>query len=93
MQIKLNKQEIEIIKNTLTKIFGECEIYIFGSRLKRTGGDVDIFIVPINRNNLFDKMIKAKVLLKDTLLRNVDIVIHKDFNLEIEKEALKGVKI
>jgi predicted nucleotidyltransferase len=92
-QIKLHENEIKTIKEIISKIFGKCEIYIFGSRLERVGGDVDIFIIPQNRENLFDKMIKAKILLKDELLRNIDIVIHKDFEREIEKEALKGAKI
>jgi len=27
------------------------------------------------------------------LMRKVDIVIHKDFELDIEKEAIKGIKL
>jgi predicted nucleotidyltransferase len=76
-------------------VFGESEIYIFGSRvdLKKRGGDVDIFVIPENYNNLYEKRMKAIISLKDKLLRNVDIVIHQDFNNLIEKEALKGIKI
>jgi predicted nucleotidyltransferase len=95
MQIRLNPEEIKIIKNTVNEVFGNSDIYIFGSRtdLSKKGGDVDIFVIPQNYENLYEKRIKAKILLKDALLRNVDIVIHKDFNSLIEKEALKGVKI
>ena len=92
-QINLELNEIEIIKKSVLKIFNKCEIYIFGSRLKRKGGDVDIYLIPENKENLFEKVIEAKVILKDKLLRNVDIIIHKDFNNLIEKNALKGIKL
>jgi len=95
MQIRLNPEEIKIIKNIINKIFGKCDIYIFGSRmdLNKKGGDVDIFVIPQNYEDLYEKRIKAKINLKDALFRNIDIVIHKDFNNLIEKEALKGIKI
>ena len=92
--IRLSDKEIEIIKNSITQIFGESEIYIFGSRLKeKKGGDIDIFIIPKNRENLFEKKLKALVLLEKQLFKPVDLVVHKNFDRIIEKEALKGIKI
>jgi len=92
--IRLSDKEIEIIKNSITQIFGESEIYIFGSRLKeKKGGDIDIFIIPKNRENLFEKKLKALVLLEKQLFKPVDLVLHKNFDRIIEKEALKGIKI
>ena len=92
--IRLNNKEIDIIKNSITQIFGETEIYIFGSRLKeKKGGDIDIFIIPKNRENLFEKKLKALVLLEKQLFKPVDLVLHKNFDRIIEKEALKGIKI
>ena len=92
--IRLNNKEIDIIKNSITQIFGETEIYIFGSRLKeKKGGDIDIFIIPKNRENLFEKKLKALVLLEKQLFKPVDLVVHKNFDRIIEKEALKGIKI
>jgi len=95
MQIRLNQEEIDIIKKIIQDVFGESEIYIFGSRtdLSKRGGDVDIFVIPEKNEELFEKKIKAKIMLKDALLRNTDIVVHKNFNTLIEKEALKGIKI
>ncbi|WP_456471297.1 nucleotidyltransferase domain-containing protein [Caminibacter sp.] len=94
-QIRLHPEEIKIIKETVLNVFGESDIYIFGSRtdLNKKGGDVDIFVIPQNYEDLYEKRIKAKILLKDLLFRNVDIVVHKNFEYEIEKEALKGIKI
>ena len=94
--MRLNQNEIEIIKKTLFDIFGDIQIYIFGSRLddNARGGDIDIFIIP--KEKIKDERIKkakATLYLEDKLLKPIDIIIHKDFNRLIEKEALKGVKI
>jgi len=92
--IRLNNKEIDIIKNSITQIFGETEIYIFGSRLKeKKGGDIDIFIILQNKENLFEKKLKTLVLLEKQLFKPVDLVVHKNFDRIIEKEALKGIKI
>jgi len=95
MQIRLSQKEIKIIKEIIYKVFGKSEIKIFGSRinLSKKGGDVDIFVIPKNRDDLYNKKIKAKILLEEKLWRNVDIIIHKNFDYEIEREATKGVKI
>jgi len=92
--IRLNNKEIDIIKNSITQIFGETEIYIFGSRLKeKKGGDIDIFIILQNKENLFEKKLKTLVLLEKQLFKPVDLVVHKNFDRIIEKETLKGIKI
>ena len=95
MRLRLHPQEIKIIKKIILDVFGESDIYIFGSRidLNKKGGDVDIFVIPKNYENLYEKQIKSKIFLKEALFRNIDIVVHKDFNNAVEKEALKGIKI
>jgi predicted nucleotidyltransferase len=92
--LRLDKKEIDIIKSVIKEFFGESEVYIFGSRIKeKKGGDIDIFVIPKDKNNLFRKKIKASVRLERLLYKPVDIVVHHDFEREIEKEALKGIKI
>jgi len=89
--MRLESFEIETIKKIILEVFGESEIRIFGSRLEnKKGGDIDIFVIPKNRDNLFRKRIKASAKLENLLFKPVDIVVHYDFNREIEKEALKG---
>ena len=90
--MRLTEKEIKIIKDIILDIFGESEIRIFGSRLNenKKGGDIDIFVIPKNRENLFKKRIKAAARLENLLFKPVDVLVHYDFDREIEKEALKG---
>ncbi len=89
--MRLKKQEIEIIKETITNIFGKATIYLFGSRVhhNKKGGDIDLFIIA--EENSFKLKIEALSKLKRVLHKPVDIVLHRDFNREIEQEALKGI--
>ena len=92
--MRLKKQEIVIIKDTVSKIFNDVNIYLFGSRLddSKKGGDIDLFIIS-NDENLFEKKIKTVAKLTRALHKPVDVLLHKNFNREIEQEALKGIKI
>jgi len=92
--LRLNPQEIEIIKNDIISLFKECEIYIFGSQtdMEKRGGDIDIFVISKNRVSFRDKLL-LEANLEDKLLKKVDLIISKDLNREIEKEAMKGIKI
>ncbi|MGA1862001.1 nucleotidyltransferase domain-containing protein [Deferribacter thermophilus] len=94
MKIRLKKDEIEIIKRLTKDIFGDCEIFIFGSRLiDKKGGDIDLYIIPKNRENLFEKKIKLAAKLENILEKPVDVVVSYNRNRPIEVEALKSVKI
>jgi len=90
--MRLKEKEILVIKETIANIFGEATVYLFGSRLdmSKKGGDIDLFIVAKDRSNLFEKKIKALARLKNRLFKPVDIVVHQDFDREIEQEALRG---
>ena len=89
--MRLKKKEIEIIKETITNIFGEATIYLFGSRVhhNKKGGDIDLFVVA--KENSLKQKIEALSKLKRALHKPIDIVLHRDFNREIEQEALKGI--
>ncbi len=95
MKVRLSENEIKTIKDLATKIFGSCEVYIFGSRtnLTKKGGDIDIFIIPQNKEDLFKKKVKLSAKLESVLGKPVDVVVSRNKNRLIEKEALKGVKI
>jgi len=93
--MRLTEKEIKTIKDVVLDVFGKSEIRIFGSKLNenKKGGDIDVFVIPENRENLFKKKIKVSAKLENLLFKPVDIVVHYDFNRDIEKEALKGEMI
>jgi len=93
--LRLTDKEIKIIKENTKKIFGESKIMLFGSRIddKKNGGDIDLYIIPKEKENLFVKKLKLKSILEDLLFKPVDIVVAKDKNRLIEKEAMKGIEL
>ena len=93
--MRLSTKEINLIKNKVTTIFGETIIYLFGSRIddSKQGGDIDLYIIPKINDNLFKKKIKIKTVLEDALYKPVDIVLSKDKNRLIEREAMKGMRL
>ena len=89
--MRLDKYDTNIILSTVESIFGNVKVYLFGSRLdeQKKGGDIDLFIVSEEKSNLFEKKIKVISKLERTLHKPIDIVLHKNFEREIEKEILK----
>ncbi len=94
LRLRLSKWEIETIKAVAKEVFGECRVFIFGSRVRdKKGGDIDIFVIPKDKTNLFKKEIKMASKLENLLGKPVDIVVSRNLDREIEKEAIKGVEI
>jgi predicted nucleotidyltransferase len=92
--MRLKQKEIDFIKEVVLNFLPESKIYIFGSMLKKTkGGDIDIFVIPKEKLNIKTRLLlQAKIedILEEEFLRSVDVIISKDLNREIEKEAIKG---
>lgn len=95
--MRLTKEEIKLIKQAFFEIFGDGKIYLFGSRVDDTkrGGDIDLYVNPKNRDELRKKKIKFLVKLDEYIgEQKIDVVVAKDENRLIEKEALKtGVEL
>jgi len=95
--MRLSLKEIEAITSTFKAVFKEGEIYLFGSRVDDTkrGGDIDLYIVTENQENLTLKKIDFLIDLKRAIgEQKIDVVISRDKNRLIEQEALKkGVKL
>ena len=62
--MRLSSKEINIIKNKAQLIFGDSIVYLFGSRVDDTkkGGDIDLYLVSENKDNLFKKKIRLKTI-------------------------------
>lgn len=93
--MRLSNREVEIIQEKTFNIFGDAVIYLFGSRIDDTkqGGDVDLYIIPQITDNIFMKKMQIKTILEDLLYKPVDIIIAKNEDRLIEKEALKGLRL
>jgi len=93
--MRLSKEEVKIIKRVVKQNFGEAKVYLFGSRLNenKRGGDIDLFIISSNNQNLLQKKIKTISKLERVLYKPVDIVVHKNYTKSIEQEALKGIEL
>lgn len=89
--MRLNKNEVELIRDTIDGFLGNVRVYLFGSRLneKRQGGDIDLFIDAEGMDYVTKLKLRAK--LKQLLHKPVDIVYHTDYSRDIEREARKGV--
>ena len=90
--MRLEFYEQNLIVSIIQSIFGDAKVSLFGSRLddKKKGGDIDLFVIPSERSYLFEKKIKALAKLERVLHKPVDIVVHKNFEREIEKEILRA---
>ncbi len=75
--------------------FKDGTISLFGSRVddNKKGGDIDLYIqpnTPLDAKERLDKKSKFRIKLQDKIgEQKIDIVISKDKNSSIEKEALR----
>ena len=97
--MRLTKFEIQCIKKTFLDHFEKGGIYLFGSRIddSKRGGDIDLYIIPGEKLTIQDssnKKNKFLIALENKIgEQKIDVVISKNKNRAIEKEALKtGVR-
>jgi predicted nucleotidyltransferase len=93
--MRLRQDEVTIILREVEKIFDDATVYLFGSRLdeNRRGGDIDLFIVPVTSTKNIERKVRLAARLERLLYKPVDVVLHRDFNREIEQAALRGIEL
>jgi len=95
--MRLNDKYIQTIKDSFQEIFGEGEIYLFGSRVddSKKGGDIDLYLVIKDKSDLFRKKLLFLAKIKKALgEQKIDVVFNIDENRLIEQEAKKwGIKL
>jgi len=96
--MRLTPFEITTIKQKAKNIFGDTvKVYLFGSRVddSKKGGDIDLYVMAEDQDNLYEKKIKFLSALDISLgEQKIDVVIAKDKNRPIEKEAIaKGIEL
>ncbi len=91
--MRLTYFEQNIIRKTFTEVFESGDVYLFGSRVdnSKKGGDIDLYLVPDKKfEDESDKKIQFLIKLDKYLgEQKIDVVLAKDKNRAIEKEALK----
>lgn len=68
-------------------------IYIWEPFKRKKRGDIDIFVILKDKTDLFKKEIKMASKLENLLGKPVDVVVSRNLDRAIEKEAIKGVEI
>ncbi len=96
--IRLTGEQIKIIKKVATEIFGEdVKVMLFGSRtdINKKGGDIDLYIITDQKDNLFKKELSFRTKLQLLLgEQKIDVIIQSDTSRDIEQTALKnGVEL
>lgn len=96
--MRLTTFEITTINNSAKNIFGDTvKVYLFGSRVddNKKGGDIDLYLVPENNDNLLEKKIRFLSELDRALgEQKIDVVIAKDKNRPIEQQAIEqGIEL
>jgi len=95
--MRLSLSEIKIIVQLKNKYFGETsKIFLFGSRVddSKKGGDIDLYLIPNNQENITSKKIDFLVNLKNIIgEQKIDLILAKNSNRVIESEAKKGIEL
>jgi predicted nucleotidyltransferase len=92
--MRLLSNEVLAIKESFLEIFTSGSIYLFGSRVddSKKGGDIDLYIENIQKNNIANKKIDFLISLKRKIgEQKIDVVINRDDNKPIYKIAKKGI--
>ncbi len=95
--MRLSDNDLKSIKSVFKEVFKKGEIYLFGSRVDDNlkGGDIDLYIICEDKKDILEKKIDFLVKLKQKIGdQKIDVIISKNKNRLIEKEALEnGVKL
>ncbi len=96
--MRLRAQDRERIKQIAREVFGPgTRVFLLGSRVDphRKGGDVDLYVIPAVRENLFDRKLTFLARLKRQLGdRKIDVVLAEDPSRPIEQAALQeGIEL
>mgnify|MGYP000917377882 FL=1 len=94
-KMRLKQYEIDAIQTTFKEVFKSGKIYLIGSRTDddKKGGDIDLYIVPVQIDELALKKIDFLVKLKRAIgEQRIDVVIDRGGERFIDREAKqKGV--
>lgn len=79
--MRISESQKQAIVECFIEAFGAGELYLFGSRTDDVarGGDIDLFIDPVTKDNLLQKKIKMLASLKHRIGdQRIDVVVKRD---------------
>lgn len=92
--MRLSVTEVAAIKQLIAAIFGEtAEVRLFGSRVddSKRGGDVDLYVTPVQRDDWYLKRVACLGELERALPYPVDLVVAEpDASRSIDRIALQS---
>lgn len=96
--MRLTEDEQASIKRIIASVFGaDAAVWLFGSRTddSKRGGDVDLYVVPVQRDDLHMKRVTCLGQLERALLYPVDLVVNESGrDLAIYRVALaQGIRL
>ncbi len=78
--MRLTQDEQTVIKRIVADVFGEdAVLWLFGSRVDdaKRGGDVDLYVIPVQHDDLFMKRVTCLGRLEAALPYPVDLVVNE----------------
>jgi len=95
--MRLTNEEIQAIRQTFRQVFGEGEVYLFGSRTDDSakGGDIDLYLKPSSADVSLEKKARFLVVLENQIgEQRIDVVMAKDPTRLNEREAMRtGIRL
>ncbi len=92
--MRISEQTASQIKKNTQKHFGKvAKVFLFGSRTNdnQKGGDIDLYIVPDIKEDLFRKKIYFLSSLKKEIgEQKIDVILAGNCSGKMEKEVLKN---
>ncbi len=80
--VRLSAETIKVVKEKAKEIFGkDARVILFGSRVneKAKGGDIDLYIMVTDKNDLFNKELKFLADVKRKIgSQKIDVIFNKD---------------
>ncbi len=91
--MRLSKVYRDVIKSEAQAVFGEdITVNLFGSRIDdhKKGGDIDLYIMTSNQQDLFQKKLRFLARVKRILgEQKIDVIFNEDAARLVEQEAQK----
>lgn len=89
--MRLSQHYRSVITREAQRVFGkDVQVLLFGSRVddKQRGGDIDLYLITTDHNDLRDKRRQFLASVKRQLgEQKIDVVFNEDENRLIEQEA------